>query len=101
MTKDEILKALESVIDPELRRNIVELDMVRSIDVREGGVVDVMVSLTTPGCPIRNHFQTGVANAVRTLEGVSQVNVSCDVLTDQQKSALQQKLGRGGGLPSG
>src|SRR6476619_4749080 len=101
MTKDEILKALESVIDPELRRNIVELYMVRSIDIRDGGVVDVMVSLTTPGCPIRNHFQTGVANAVGALEGVTQVNVSFDVLTDQQKATLQQKLGRGGGLPSG
>jgi ATP-binding protein involved in chromosome partitioning len=99
--KEAILKALESVIDPELRRNIVELDMVRSIDVHANGVVDVMVSLTTPGCPIRNHFQTGVANAVKTLDGVSAVNVSFDVLTDQQKSALQQKLGRGGGLPSG
>src|SRR5436305_1186289 len=101
MTKDEILKALESVIDPELRRNIVELDMVRSIDIRDGGVVDVMVSLTTPGCPIRNHFQTGVANAVGTIEGVTHVNVSFDVLTDQQKATLQQKLGRGGGLPTG
>src|SRR3954453_14063025 len=101
MTKDQILSALESVIDPELRRNIVELDMVRSIDVRDGGVVDVMVSLTTPGCPIRNHFQTGVANAVKALDGVTHVNVSFDVLTDKQKSALQQKLGRGGGLPSG
>src|SRR4051794_4924768 len=51
-TKDAIRKALESVIDPELRRNIVELDMVRSIEIKDGGVVDVMVSLTTPGCPI-------------------------------------------------
>ena len=99
--KDAILKALESVIDPELRRNIVELDMVRSVEVREGGIVDVMVSLTTPGCPIRNHFQTGVAQAVGALEGVTAVNVAFDVLTDQQKSALQHKLGRGGGLPSG
>jgi ATP-binding protein involved in chromosome partitioning len=75
--------------------------MVRSIEIREGGVVDVMVSLTTPGCPIRNHFQTGVANAVKTIAGVTAVNVAFDVLTDTQKSALQTKLGRGGGLPSG
>src|SRR5438874_2636321 len=101
MTKDEILKALESVIDPELRRSIVELDMVRSVEIRDGGVVDVTVSLTTPGCPIRNHFQTGVTNAVRGVDGVTQVNVSFDVLTDQQKSDLQRKLGRGGGLPTG
>src|SRR3954453_5299244 len=101
MTKDEILKALESVIDPELRRNIVELDMVRSIEIHDSGVVDVMVSLTTPGCPIRNHFQTGAADAVKALEGATPVNVSFDVLTPQQKQTLQQKLGRGGGLPSG
>jgi ATP-binding protein involved in chromosome partitioning len=100
-TNDEIRKALEAVIDPELRQNIVELDMVRSIEIRDGGVVDVMVSLTTPGCPIRSHFQTGVTNAVRALDGVTAVNVSFDVLNDQQKSAIQRKLGRGGELPSG
>src|SRR3954462_3788870 len=100
MTKDAILKALEAVIDPELHRNIVELDMVRSIEIRDGGVVDVMVSLTTPGCPIRSHFQTGVTSAVRGLEGVTGVNISCDVLSDQEKSALGHKLGRGA-LPEG
>ena len=61
-THDEILKSLESVIDPELRQNIVVLGMVRSIQQRDGGEVDVTVSLTTPGCPIRSHFQTGVAD---------------------------------------
>ena len=100
-TSEQVTEALRSVIDPELRRDIVELEMVRSIDVHDNGVVDVMVSLTTPGCPIRNHFQTGVANAVRAPDGVTHVNVSFDVLTDQQKAALQTKLGRPGGLPSG
>ena len=99
-TRDEILKALEAVIDPELRASIVELDMVRSIDIRDGGEVDVMVSLTTPGCPIRNHFSTSVRDAVQALPGVTQVKVEFDVLTDQQKGDLQRKLGRGG-LPSG
>jgi len=87
-------------VDPELRRSIVELEMVRSIDVHENGVVEVMVSLTTPGCPIRSHFQTGVAQAVRELEGVAGVNVSFDVLSDDEKSALGRKLGRGA-LPEG
>jgi ATP-binding protein involved in chromosome partitioning len=97
---DEILKALEVVIDPELHRSIVELDMVRSIDVGENGVVDVTVSLTTPGCPIKGHFQTAVAQAVSALDGVTHVNVFFDVLSDTQKAALQQKLGRGS-LPDG
>jgi ATP-binding protein involved in chromosome partitioning len=98
--REAILKALEAVIDPELRKDIVELEMVRSIDVQDG-VVDVTVSLTTPGCPIRSHFQTAVVQAVRALDGVTAVNVAFDVLSDQEKGALQRKLGRGGPLPSG
>jgi ATP-binding protein involved in chromosome partitioning len=100
-SRDEILQALRAVIDPELRRDIVELDMVRSIDVREGGEVDVIVSLTTPGCPIRSHFENAVRTAVGALDGVTRVGVSFDVLNDQQKQALQRKLGRPGGLPEG
>jgi len=97
---DDIRRALEAVIDPELHRSIVELDMVRSIELSANGVVDVTVSLTTPGCPIRGHFQTAVTSAVAALDGVTHVNVYFDVLTDAQKAALQQKLGRGS-LPAG
>ncbi len=101
-TEAEIREALRAVVDPELHKDIVELDMVRSIAAHPTGVVDVMVSLTTPGCPIRSHFQTGVADAVKGLGGgVQAVNVSFDVLTAEQKGALQRKLGRGGPLPSG
>jgi ATP-binding protein involved in chromosome partitioning len=99
-TEEEIRKALEVVIDPELHRSIVELDMVRSIEIGANGVVDVTVSLTTPGCPIKGHFQTAVVEAVAALEGVMHVNVYFDVLNDTQKAALQQKLGRGS-LPDG
>jgi ATP-binding protein involved in chromosome partitioning len=99
-TKDQVTDVLRSVIDPELRRDIVELEMVRSIDIHSNGVVDVMVSLTTPGCPIRSHFQTGVDSAVRKLDGVTGVNISFDVLSDQEKTALGRKLGRGA-LPEG
>jgi ATP-binding protein involved in chromosome partitioning len=98
--RDEVLKALEAVIDPELRRSIVELEMVRSIDISENGVVDVTVSLTTAGCPIKGHFQTSVAQAVAALDGVTHVNVFFDVLSDTEKAALQQKLGRAT-LPAG
>ncbi|MGZ4311611.1 MAG: Mrp/NBP35 family ATP-binding protein [Solirubrobacteraceae bacterium] len=99
-TSEQVTEALRSVIDPELRRDIVELEMVRSIDIHPNGVVDVMVSLTTPGCPIRSHFETGVSNAVRGVEGVTGVNVSFDVLSGDEKAALGRKLGRGG-LPEG
>src|SRR5262249_25778518 len=72
----------------------------RSIEIHENGVVDVMVSLTTPGCPIRSHFQTGVAEAARKVDGVTHVNVSFDVLSDDEKQNLGRKLGRGT-LPEG
>jgi ATP-binding protein involved in chromosome partitioning len=99
-TRDQVIDSLRAVIDPELRRDIVELQMVRSIEIHPNGVVDVMVSLTTPGCPIRSHFENGVTQAVRGVEGVAAVNVSFDVLSDNEKSALGRKLGRSG-LPEG
>jgi ATP-binding protein involved in chromosome partitioning len=100
-TREQITEALKSVIDPELRRSIVELEMVRAIDIKDAGVVDVTVSLTTPGCPIKNHFQTAVVKSVSAVDGVARVNVGFDVLTDQEKAGLQHKLGRPGGLPEG
>jgi ATP-binding protein involved in chromosome partitioning len=93
-TKDQITEKLSRVIDPELRRSIVELGMVRSIEIGDGGRVEVVVSLTTPGCPIRSHFQQAVVKNVSELEGVSAVEVGFDVLSDGEKSDLQQKLGR-------
>jgi ATP-binding protein involved in chromosome partitioning len=99
-TEPQIREALRAVVDPELHKDIVELDMVRSVTTHATGVVDVTVSLTTPGCPIRSHFQQGVTQAVTALGGVSGVNVSFDVLNADQKNAIQRKLGRGS-LPEG
>jgi ATP-binding protein involved in chromosome partitioning len=99
-TDNEIRKALERVIDPELRRSIVELGMVRSIDISDGGAVRVMVSLTTAGCPIRNLFTEAVAREAGTVPGVTAVDVAFDVLSDAEKASLQKTLGRGT-LPAG
>jgi ATP-binding protein involved in chromosome partitioning len=99
-TKDQVTEALRAVIDPELRRDIVELGMVRSLDIHSNGVVDVTVSLTTAGCPIRNHFETAVQKAISDLDGVIGVNLTFDVLSDTEKQGLQKKLGRGV-LPEG
>jgi len=73
---------------------------VRAIELSDNGVVDVTVSLTTAGCPIKGHFQTAVRDAVLALDGVEHVNVYFDVLTEAQRSSLAQKLGRGN-LPDG
>jgi ATP-binding protein involved in chromosome partitioning len=93
-TKEQITEALKAVIDPELRRSIVELGMVRSLEIGDDGRVEVVVSLTTPGCPIRSHFQEAVVEQVGKLEGVSGVGVGFDVLSNEEKGRLQQSLGR-------
>jgi ATP-binding protein involved in chromosome partitioning len=100
-TQDQVMEALRAVIDPELHKDIVELGMVRSLEIHPNGVVDVTVSLTTAGCPIRSHFETSVDKAIRDLDGVVGVNLSFDVLSDSEKQNLQKKLGGRGGLPSG
>jgi ATP-binding protein involved in chromosome partitioning len=99
-THEQIQDALRKVIDPELRKDIVSLGMVRSIETPEEGRVDVIVSLTTPGCPIRSHFEKAVKESVGEL-GVNLVNVGFDVLSADEKQTLSQRLGRQGGLPEG
>jgi len=99
-TVEEIRRALEVVIDPELHRSIVELDMVRRVEIDPDGAVAVTVSLTTAGCPIRAQFQSAVRDAVLGLGGVSSVAVDFDVLNDGQKAAIRQTLGRSE-LPEG
>ena len=99
-TDDQITAALAKVIDPELRKDIVELGMVRSVTVHPNGVADVTVSLTTPGCPIRGHFENAVREHVGALPGITAVNTSFDVLSDDEKAGLKKKLGRGS-LPAG
>ncbi|WP_320668863.1 Mrp/NBP35 family ATP-binding protein [Patulibacter defluvii] len=98
-TREEILQALESVIDPELRKNVVELGMVREVAIGDGRV-DVTISLTTGGCPLRNHFVVAVRKAVREL-GVDEIGVDFDVLSPEEKAALQKRLGMKSGLPDG
>lgn len=94
------MQALTQVIDPELRKNVVELGMVRSVTVADDGGVDVVIALTTAGCPIRGHFEQAVERAITEL-GPTRVDTTFDVLSAEEKQALQKKLGRGGPLPSG
>ena len=99
-TEEEIRESLRTVIDPELRRSIVELGMVRSVEIKQDGVVDIVISLTTPGCPVRSHFQQAVSESAASLDGIEVVNVGFDVLSDSEKADLRSKLGRGV-LPQG
>jgi ATP-binding protein involved in chromosome partitioning len=92
--REEILKALEQVIDPELRRPVTELDMVREVEI-DGGLVTVTIALTVAGCPLRSSFQDQVHAAVGSLPGVESVALQFDVMSAEEKQALAARL-RGG-----
>src|SRR5512132_4243992 len=89
--REEILKALEQVIDPELKRNVVELDMVRDVRV-EGGDVTVGIALTVAGCPLRSSFEQQVAQALAPVEGVERVSLEFGVMTPEERGALTARL---------
>ena len=93
-SRDEILKALEQVIDPELRRPVTELDMVRDVQI-EGGDVAVTIALTVAGCPLRSSFEQQVAEALAPVAGIERVSLDFDVMSPEEKAALTTKL-RGG-----
>jgi ATP-binding protein involved in chromosome partitioning len=94
VNRDEVLKALEQVIDPELRRPVTELDMVRDLELHDG-VVALTIVLTVAGCPLRDSFQQQVEQAFASIPGVTGVELSFDVMTPEERQALTQKL-RGG-----
>ena len=91
ITREEILAALSRVIDPELRRPVTELDMVRDVSI-DGSEVAVTIALTVVGCPLRSSFEDQVAQHVGTLPSVSKVTLRFDVMSPDERAALTTKL---------
>ena len=91
VSQAEVVEALRPVQDPELRRSIVELGMVREITVT-GASVGVQVALTVPGCPLKAEITGAVERAVATLGGVDHVAVEFIFMTDAEREALRRHL---------
>lgn len=94
-TTDDVQKALAGVQDPEIRRPITELGMVKDVTVSPDGKVAVAVYLTVAGCPMRDKITKDVTAAVAALPGVTAVAVELDVMNDRQRTDLRKSL-RGG-----
>lgn len=94
ITESAVREALSRVEDPELGRPITELDMVKSVNV-DGNDVAVEIYLTIAGCPMKNTIEANTRAVLEDLEGVGQVSVALDAMSDEQRRALKQKL-RGG-----
>ncbi|NKE56558.1 Mrp/NBP35 family ATP-binding protein [Lentzea sp. PSKA42] len=94
-TVEDVRKALSGVQDPEIRRPITEIGMVKDVEVGSDGAVVVGVFLTVAGCPMRDKITKDVTEAVQALDGVSSVRVDLDVMSDAQRTELRKTL-RGG-----
>jgi len=92
LTTDEVTRALATVNDPEIKRPITELDMVKDIDIAADGSVRVGIYLTISGCPLRETITREVTAAVSALPGATEVHVDLDVMSEEQRKALQTKL---------
>ncbi len=91
VTQEQVLKALEQVIDPELRRPVTELGMVRDVTI-DGGTVAIRIALTVVGCPLRDSFEEQVERHVATLPGVERVSLGFDVMSPEERQALVTRL---------
>lgn len=91
---DRVRSAVAAVTDPELRRPLGELDMVREIAVREG-VAEVGIALTIVGCPAADRIERDVRAAAASVDGVSRVEVAVGVMSPDERRALTERL-RGG-----
>src|SRR5512132_4318642 len=91
-TSEQVQAALATVNDPEIRRPITDLGMIKSVEIGSSGQVTVGVYLTVAGCPLRDTITRDVTAAVRPLDGVTGVRVDLDVMSTEQRKALQEQL---------
>lgn len=89
---DAVHAALATVKDPEINRPITEIGMLKSVDIRKGGVVEVGVYLTVEGCPMRSTITDRVIDAVMKVPDVAKVDVHLDVMDDAQRAELKKLL---------
>ena len=91
MSDADLRRAVSAVTDPELRRPLGELDMIRAVTL-DGGVAHVEVALTIVGCPASDRIERDVRAAAATVPGVDAVEVELGVMTPEQRAGLVARL---------
>ena len=95
LNKESVIEKLRTVMDPELNRDLVSLDMVKDVIV-ENGNVSLSVVLTTPACPLKNQIQNDVRSAIAQLDGVNDIKVIKDKGNISIKNIIAISSGKGG-----
>ncbi len=97
LVKEDVIKALKGVFDPEIPVNIYDLGLIYDVLINEEGHVDVKMTLTTPGCPVAQTFPGTVEQAVNQVEGVS----DCTVELVWEPPWTQERMSEGARLELG
>jgi Mrp family chromosome partitioning ATPase len=87
ITEDQVRQALAKVMDPELKRNLVELGMVRDVEVKDSQV-KFTLALTTLACPLKDQIIAEARAAVLALDGVQEVQVSLTEMSAEEKNRI-------------
>ena len=91
VSEEAVIDALRPVQDPELHRSIVDLKMVRSVELHLPEV-NILIALTIPGCPLKAEIQSRVSDAVTALDGIDRVNLEFTSMTDSEREELRTQL---------
>ncbi|MBP1160010.1 ATP-binding protein involved in chromosome partitioning [Rhodococcus sp. PvR044] len=92
VTESDVRSALSRVLDPEIRKPITELGMVKSVALSDDASVDIEIYLTTAGCPMRTEITDRVTKAVADVSGIGAIRVELDVMNDEQRTELRKSL---------
>ncbi|RDI53043.1 Mrp/NBP35 family ATP-binding protein [Nocardia mexicana] len=92
VTESDVRGALAKVNDPEIRKPITELGMVKTVAIGADSSVHVEIYLTTAACPLRTTLTDMVSRAVADVPGAGAVSVELDVMSDEQRTELRKKL---------
>ncbi len=87
----QVYNVLSKVMDPELNRNLVELNMIRNLEINHFGRVKFTLALTTPGCPLKDRLASDARQAVMALPGVRQVEITFGEMTKEELARIMPK----------
>lgn len=92
LTEEPIMKALGTVIEPELHRDLVSLNMIRDLKI-EGNDVTFTIMLTTPACPLKDTMETDCRQALASVDGIGKITVNFDANVPENQR-IREQLGQ-------
>ena len=91
VNREQVINALSTVMDPELNRSLVELNMVRDLELQSNGTVKFTLALTIPGCPLKDRMSRDARAALLAIDGIKQVDITFGAMTDEEREKIIPK----------